>query len=106
MYVTDHDNHRIQKFTPEGKFLGQFGVKQILGTPGGIAIDTAGTGLVYVSSKEYNCVSVFTSEGAFVCRFGRNGKNIDEFNGPRELAFDKEGFLYICDQVNNRLVIY
>ena len=106
VYVTDHDNHRIQKFTPEGKFLGQFGVKQILGTPGGIAIDTAGTGLVYVSSKEYNCVLVFTSEGTFVCRFGKNGRNIDEFNGPRELAFDKEGFLYICDQVNNRLVIY
>ena len=106
VYVTDHDNHRIQKFTPEGKFLGQFGVKQILGTPGGIAIDTAGTGLVYVSSKEYNCVLVFTSEGTFVCRFGKYGQNIDEFIWPRELAFDKEGFLYICDQFNNRLVIY
>ena len=106
VYVTDRDNNRIQKFTPEGGFKGYFGDRGCLDKPGGIAIDTAGTGLVYVSSKEYNCVSVFTSEGAFVCRFGRNGKNIDEFNGPRELAFDKEGFLYICDHVNNRLVIY
>ena len=106
VYVTDCDNNRIQKFTPEGSFKGYFGDRGCLHKPGGIAIDTAGTGLVYVSSKEYNCVSVFTSEGAFVCRFGKNGKNIDEFNIPRGLAFDKEGFLYICDQVNNRLVIY
>ena len=106
VYVTDRDNNRIQKFTPEGSFKGYFGDRGCLHKPGGIAIDTAGTGQVYVSSEEYNCVSVFTSEGAFVCRFGRNGKNIDEFNIPRGLAFDKEGFLYICDQVNNRLVIY
>ena len=25
VYVTDTDNHRIQRFTPEGKFLSQFG---------------------------------------------------------------------------------
>ena len=106
VYVTDRDNNRIQKFTPEGSFKGYFGDRGCLHKPACIAIDTAGTGLVYVSSKEYNCVSVFTSEGAFVCSFGKNGKNIDEFNGPRELAFDKEGFLYICDHVNNRLVIY
>ena len=106
VYVTDRDNHRIQKFAPNGKFLCQFGVKQILSKPAGIAIDTAGTGLVYASSHENNCVSIFTSEGVFVRMFGRNDKNIGKLSWPRELAFDKEGFLYICDHFNDRLVIY
>ena len=106
VYVTDRDNHRIQKFAPNGKFLSQFAVKQILCKPAGIAIDTAGTGLVYVSSHENNCVSIFTSEGVFVRMFGRSSKSIGKFSWPRELAFDKEGFLYICDHLNDRLVIY
>ena len=106
VYVTDRDNNRIQKFAPNGKFLGQFGAKQILCKPAGIAIDTAGTGLVYVSSHDNNCVSIFTSEGVFVRMFGRSGKSIGKFSWPRELAFDKEGFLYICDHMNDRLVIY
>ena len=103
VYVTDRDNNRIQKFAPNGKFLGQFGV---ISKPVGIAIDTAGTGLLYVSSHEDNCVSVLTDNGMFVRKFGRKGKNIDEFHLPKELAFDKEGFLYICDHMNDRLVIY
>ena len=51
-------------------------------------------------------VSVFTSDGVFVSSFGREGSNIDQFNSPLGLRFDKKGFLYVCDYCNNRLVIY
>ena len=47
-YVSDCNNHRIQKFSLDGKFVGQFGLGQ-LNSPNSIIIDTAGTGLVYVS---------------------------------------------------------
>ena len=114
VYVADTDNHRIQKFTPNGKFMARFGSKGCglgsgpgqLNRPRGITIDTAGTGLVYVCEDGDDCVSVFTSDGVFVSSFGKKGSNIDQFNFPLGLRFDKEGFLYVCDSFNKRLVIY
>ena len=110
LYVTDRDNHRIQMFTPDGKFLAKFGRfgsgPGELTKPSGIAIDTAGTGLVYVSEWDNHRVSVFTNDGVFVCSFGKKGSNIDQFSTLAELKFDKKGSLYVCDFCNNRLVVY
>ena len=106
VYVTDRDNNRIQQFNPHTRAVTNFGSQRSgckqLKKPVGIAIDTAGTGLVYVSEEDGNCVSVFNSDGVFVCCFG-GGRN---FSGPRGLTFDKEGFLYVCDHSNHRLVVY
>ena len=74
--------------------------------PHGITIDTAGTGLVYISEEGNYRVSVFTSDGVFVSSFGRKGSNIAQFNLPLGLIFDKKGFLYVCDYFNKQLVIY
>ena len=110
VYVADWANHRIQNFTSNGKFVAQFGSYGSgpgrLNWPNGITIDTAGTGLVYVSEEGNHHVSVFTSDGVFVSSFGRYGSNIDQFSVPLGLRFDKKGFLYVCDSINNRLVIY
>ena len=114
VYVADTDNHRIQKFTPDGNFVAQFGSKGWglfyrpgqLNRPRGITIDTAGTGLVYVSEEGNNCVSVFTSDGVFVSIIGMEGSNRNQFDIPLGLRFDKKGFLYVCDYYNDRLVIY
>ena len=103
VYVADCDNHRIQKFSPDGKFVGQLGTYGFcpgqLINPYGITIDTAATGLVYVSEWVNDGISVFTSDGVFVSRFGSRGNNFG-------LTFNKDGFLYVCDFGNNRLVVY
>uniref|UniRef100_A0A1X7UVI4 RING-type domain-containing protein n=2 Tax=Amphimedon queenslandica TaxID=400682 RepID=A0A1X7UVI4_AMPQE len=110
VYVTDYDNHCIQKFSPDGKFVGQFGTKGSgpgnFKEPVGIAIDTAATGLVYVSEQGNNRISVFTSDGVFLDRFGSKGSYRDQFDHPYGLTFDKNGFLYVCDFNNSRLVVY
>ena len=105
VYVADYDNHRIQKFSPDGKLLGQFGPRQ-LNKPVGITIDTAATGLVYVSEGGNHRISVFTSDGVFVNSFGSIGSNIDQFNNPRGLTVNDNGFVYVCDSGNGRLVVY
>ena len=74
--------------------------------PWGITIDTTGTGLVYVSEEGNDRISVFTSDGVFVHSFGKEGSNIDQFNTPKGIIFNKEGFLYVCDRVNKRVVVY
>ena len=107
VYVADMNNHRIQKFSPYGKFVGHFGLGQ-LNKPGGITIDTAATDLVYVSNCGIAPISVFTSDGVFVGEFGScmYHCSINQFNVFLGLAFDKDGFLYVCDIKNERLVIY
>ena len=61
---------------------------------------------MYVSNLGNHCVSVFTSDGVFVSSFGREGSNIDQFDYPVELTFNREGLLYVCDAANDRLVVY
>ena len=103
VYVADSWNHCIQKYSPDGKFVGQFGTYGFgpgqLSFTNGITIDTAATGLVYVSERDNNRISVFTSDGVFVNSFGSIGNNFG-------LAFDKDGFLYVCVCSNDQLVVY
>ena len=90
--------------------MGQFGTKGSgpgqLNCPMGITIDTAATGLVYVSEGGNNRISVFTSDGVFVSSFGSKGSNINQFDYPTELKFDKDGLLCVCDFYNKQLVVY
>ena len=103
LYVAELGNHRIQKFTPDGKFLPQFGsCPGQLYYPTEIAVDND---LVYVSEYSNSRISVFTSDGVFVRSFGEKGKGNNQFNDPRGMTY-KDGFLYVCDCDNDRIVIY
>ncbi|XP_019859594.1 PREDICTED: E3 ubiquitin-protein ligase TRIM71-like [Amphimedon queenslandica] len=105
VYVTDW-NHRIQKFTHDGKYLTKFGSNAgQLNRPSGIAVDNAG--LVYVSEYGKNCVSIFTSDGDFVRSFGEKGTGENQFKDIEGgITFDKDGRLYICDTGNDRIIVY
>ena len=58
--MADSDNHLIQVFTAEGRFLRMFGRRDKgrgeLGWPAGVAIDTSD--VVYVSDWANHCLSV------------------------------------------------
>ena len=109
VYVADSANCLVQKFTHDGKFLSQFGKKGSgpgdLHCPVGIAVDNAG--LLYITENVNHRVSIFTDEGVFVRSFGEEGPNEDQFKTPYfGLTFDEDGYLYICDTLNKRLVVY
>ncbi|XP_011405168.1 PREDICTED: E3 ubiquitin-protein ligase TRIM71-like [Amphimedon queenslandica] len=87
VYITDSDNHCIQKFSPNGKFVGWFGIK--------------GSG-----PGELNRPNVFTSDGVFVSSFGGKGSDIDHFQEPLGLTFDRNGYFYVCDHLNRQLFVY
>ena len=61
MYVADHKNHRVQKFTPDGEFMMQFGSygtgKGQLNRPTDVAVDPDGD--VYVCDWANHRVQVF-----------------------------------------------
>jgi len=68
IYVSDHMNHRAQKFTPEGEFVASFGSEGTgrgeLGRPSGVAVDPDGD--VYVCDWSNNRVQVFGPDGRFI----------------------------------------
>ena len=79
VYVSDYDNHRIQKFTSAGMFLTKWGTEgtgdgQFCG-PKGVAV--APDGSVYVSDNDNHRIQKFTSAGVFLTKWGTEGSGDD-----------------------------
>ena len=51
-------------------------------------------------------MSVFTSEGHFLTSFGGEGTEPGKFKYPSGLAVDSSGFVYVCDNWNNRVQVF
>jgi DNA-binding beta-propeller fold protein YncE len=89
---------RVQRFDPEGRFLGRFETDPM---PGGLALDKEG--LLYVTHMMKHKVAVYDPAGKVVREFGRHGTGPGEFDQPGGLAFGPDGSLYVADQVNRRV---
>ena len=68
MYVADHRNHRVQKFTSGGEYLASFGSYGTgngqLNLPSDVAVDPDGD--VYVCDWANSRVQIFAPDGTFV----------------------------------------
>lgn len=117
VYVTDCDNHRVQVFDKSGRVLHAFGGRETAGggaeggggsklkRPMGISLSKDGQH-VFVSEYDNHRVSVYKRDGTFVSSFCRYGTKKGELCYPMGLAFDRNGFLYVCDQGNNRIQVF
>jgi DNA-binding beta-propeller fold protein YncE len=117
VYVADHNNNRIQKLSPDGRFLARWGAHGGDGTAGtgngefrdprGVAIDHAGH--VYVADKTNNRVQELGPDGRFIRRWGAHGGDgtgglgPGEFNLPYNIAIAADGHLFVSDVLNNRV---
>ena len=107
LYVVDHRNSRVQKFTKDGRFLAKWGS---LGTgerefnlPWGITLDHEGN--VYVADWRNDRVQKFTADGEFLASFGSSGAEIGQFNRPTSVAVDRDGDIYVADWLNDRVQV-
>lgn len=110
LYVTDHYNHRVQKFDFDGRHLATIPVAPY---PGGIAVDKEGT--IYVShfpgsgrSKERltDRITVHDADGKFLREFGKTGKGDGEFDFAGGLAIGPDDNIYLADQTNRRVMVF
>ena len=132
VYVADSGNHRVQVFAADGSFLRQWGSSCELYTeslpgcidpdgdgplqvgdgqmrePWGIALSPDGK--VYLADTWNHRIQVFDSQGNFLAKWGAfattNGEAVGspgDFWGPRAVAIDAAGNVYVTDTGNKRI---
>lgn len=114
LYVVDSRNNRIQKFDSSGRYLlswGTFGEGQgQFNEPWGIAVDAQGN--VYVADWWNHRVQKFDADGRFITGWGKYGitdGTLGEpgvFYGPRSIAIDPKGNVYVADTGNHRVQVF
>lgn len=119
LYISDQNNHSIRKISPAGQVITLAGSKKAgaadgkgsdasFKSPAGICIDNKG--FIYVADRGNNLIRVISPEGIVSTLAGSgklgyadgNGKTA-RFNAPTGIAVDGAGYVYVADQVNNRI---
>jgi uncharacterized protein (TIGR03663 family) len=113
VYVADGGNHRIQVFDSNGQFITQWGSQGAgpgqFQEPWGVAVDQDGN--IYVADTWNHRIQKFDLEGKLLLQWGTfgdtQGATIGQenvFYGPRDIAVDAAGDLYVTDTGNKRVM--
>ncbi len=117
VYVAEEFNNRIDVFDKSGNFLstiqgGQGNFTDSFNRPNGVAV--APNGDIYVADTWNYEVRSFTPQGNLINTWGEAGQfgadaqtePTDGFWGPRDVAVDGNGNVYVADTGNKRVRVY
>ncbi|WP_240911470.1 NHL repeat-containing protein [Paludisphaera soli] len=105
-YVSEYgENDRIQVFSPEGKWLRQWGGHgyepgEFL-RPRAMAIDEADR--IYVADSCNHRIQVFDVEGNLLRAWGTRGAGPGQMSYPYDLSLTPDGNLIVCEYGNSRV---
>lgn len=108
VYVTDTGNKRVQVFTADGEFVGEFG-------EGGplegqfdeqVGLDIGPDGLLYVADTWNGRVDVFDSNHTFLRQWTVEGWYGQSVNNKPYLATDTTGWVLITDPEMYRVLVF
>ena len=108
--VVDSIGARVERFTPEGKWLGEIGLGPGTGPgqfrgPRDARVDASGE--VYVSDANNYRIQVFSADGKFKRSFGEKGSGPGQLLRAHGLEFSPDGRrLYVVDVDNNRVTVF
>lgn len=88
--------------TGDGEFFLESGEGEMQG-PDGIAVDGQ-SGRIYVSDTAAHRIEVFDSRGNFIKSIGGFGTGENGLYYPRDMVLDRDGFLWVADSGNHRVV--
>jgi len=105
VYVSDANNHRVEKFTSNGAFIKSWGMQGSepgqFDTPQGIGTDLSDN--VYVADYFNHRIQEFTPDGVFVTQWGTPGTGNGEFQTPADVAVDGLFRAFVVDLGNHRV---
>ncbi len=105
-YVSEYgENDRIQVFSPEGKWLRQWGGHgyepgEFL-RPRAMAMDDEDH--IYVADSTNNRIQVFDTQGKLLRCWGEKGDGPGQMYYPFDLAIGPDKCLYVCEYGNSRV---
>jgi len=108
LYVTDLGNSRVQRFTPDGAFLSQWGTVgsadgQFPNDVHGLGIDLFGR--IWVANRyTTNYLQIFSPSGQFVARI--TGQTANQLLDTRAITLDASGDVYIGDELSGVISKY
>ena len=105
--VADSCNHRIQKFSADGKFLASASAPGgwKFSVPRGVAVNKY-SNKIYVADSDHSRVLVLNSDLTYSSSFGKKGNGTGQLDCPVDLAIDKTGNIYIIDSNNYRIQVF
>jgi len=106
LYVAEYgDFDRIQKFSPEGEFLLQWGTHGSepgqFRRPQNLAIDQLNR--IWVADACNHRLQVFDSQGELLFHWGEEGSEPGQMYYPYDLVLDGQGHVYVCEYGNHRI---
>ena len=104
VYVSDYNNHRIQKFNSFGGYARKWGGQgtefgQFMYVYGVAADDSRN---VYVADRNHR-IQKFNSDGDYLTLWGRFGEDKGQFKYPAGVAVDDSEKVYVADCDNHRI---
>lgn len=110
IYAASPQEHVVLRWDSAGNPLPPLGTLNTPGSADGrlnLPSDVAIFGdRVYVSEVGNNRISVFDLNGSFQGRWGSAGSAHGQFRGPRGIAVDRDGLIYVMDTGNSRVEVF
>jgi len=105
-YIAEYGEYdRIQKFSPSGQFLKEWGGHGSEPTqfvrPNNLAVDAQDH--IWVADACNHRISVFDAQGQLVQQWGEQGQEPGQLDYPYDLALDGKGHVYVCEYGNHRI---
>ena len=106
--MSDQENHRVQVFSTEGRFLFSFGEKGTghgrFNRPRGVTYDRDDNLLVVDRGNDR--IQQFSKTGHFMRTFGAKGELGGELNNALGISTSPEGNFIFADRNNKRVVVF
>lgn len=107
LYISSGLNSFVSVYTLSGMFKRP--LADTTKTRGGLKLPSAIATYnkkVFITDFENNKFLTFTLGGRLVSSFGKKGISSNEFQGPTDIAVDKDGKIYIVDSLNRRVKVF
>ena len=102
LYITSSGTHGVYKFTTKGQYIHTIATINNC-TNMYLAIHHKH---IYITDSRNDRVLIYDTNGTQLYAFGTRGSGEGEFNRPTGITVDTSGNVYVCDSVNNRIVVY